>query len=261
MELPSEVAFGLSAVSPPNSEQTRHWETKEMDNRIDREYYAARKPELLKRFDEEARQWRPVIAGRFGEDSADTMLKDAREEFEALIPQIPYIGGDENHLTGSLVGSARYLALYKAMKRRGRTVEETGKILYDATSARIDEPRTPIPPSRRLTPEQLMARRRRRAERSQERRYPEDYVYEFVAGDGEEFDYGYDFLECAAQKFYHAQSADEFAPFYCFLDYPKSRSGLTRTMTLTEDHEKCNHRFKKGREPGLEWPPPFLNSE
>jgi hypothetical protein len=83
-------------------------------------------------------------------------------------------------------------------------------------------------------------------------------VYEFVVGDGEEFDYGYDFLECAAQKFYHAQDADKFTPFYCFLDYPKSKMGLSRTMTLAEGHAKCNHRFKEGRKTEFGWPPPFL---
>ena len=232
-----------------------------MNNRIDGEYYTTRKPELLKAFDEESQYWRPIIAVQYGEDFAHTLIERSREEFEALLPHIPYIGGDENHLTGSLVKSACYLAFYKAMKKCGRTAEETGKVLYDAALARIDDSPIAIPPSEMLTTEQLMERRRRRAERSQERRYPEDYVYEFVVGDGEEFDYGYDFLECAAQKFYHAQGADEFTPFYCFLDYPKSKMGLSRTMTLAEGHAKCNHRFKESRKAKFGWPPPFLERE
>lgn len=227
----------------------------------EKHYHTARKPELLKGFDENAERWRPIIVGQFGSEFANTILKESREEYEALIPQIPYIGGDENHLTEELIGSVRYLAFYKAMKKHRKTAEETGKILYKAILARIDEPRAPIPPSVKMTTEQLMERRRKRAERSQERRYPKDYVYEFVAGDGKEFDYGYNFLECAAQKFYHAQGADEFMPFYCYLDFPRSRSGLTRTMTLAEGHEKCNHRFKEGREVKLEWPPPVLKRE
>jgi hypothetical protein len=201
-----------------------------------------------------------IIASRYGAEFADTVLSKARAEFDALIPQLPYIGGDENHLTGSLVESVRYLAFYKAMKKLGRRVEETGKILYDAILVRVDEPRAAPPPAQRLTAEQLMERRRERAERSQERRYPQDYVYEFVAGDGAQFDYGYDFLECAAQKFYHAQDADEFLPFYCFLDFAWSRVyglGLTRTMTLAEGHPKCDHRFKKGRRTEPDWPPLF----
>jgi hypothetical protein len=96
-------------------------------------------------------------------------LEKSREEFEALLPDIPYIGGDENHLTVSLVESMWYLAFYKAMKKCGRTAEETGKVLYDTTLARIDDPQIELSPSEILTAEQLMERRRRRAERSQER--------------------------------------------------------------------------------------------
>lgn len=229
-----------------------------MNDQPGREYYLAHKAGLLDGFDQEARHWQPVMAALLGAEPAGAVLKDARERFEALIPQIPYIGGDENHLTGSLIGSARCLALYMSMRLRGRTAEETGKVLYDAIVARIGQP---APPSGELTADQLMERRRARAERSQERRYPHDYVYEFVAGDGGSFDYGYNFTACAAQRFYRAQGADEFMPFYCYLDFPESRlygTGLTRTMALGEGQPLCNHRFKKGREAPLLWPPPFL---
>jgi hypothetical protein len=147
------------------------------------------------------------------------------------------------------------------MRKRGRTAEETGKVLYEAALAQNAEPPAQIPPSEWLSGEQLMERRKKRAERSQERRYPEDYVYEFIPGHGEEFDYGYDFQECAAHKFFHAQCADEFTPFYCYLDFPKSTMGLRRTMTLAEGQPKCNHRFKEGRQAEFGWPPLFIRRE
>ena len=106
-----------------------------------------------------------------------------------------------------------------------------------------------------------MRRRRERAERSQERRYAWDWVYAFVEGDGEEFDYGYDFEECATEKFYRTQGAEEFLPFYCFLDFPKCEQGglgLRRTMTLAEGGEKCDFRFEEGGKAEQRWPPTFL---
>ena len=215
-------------------------------------YYLCRKPELLKEFDEDVERWRPVVAGQYGSGLANAVLRESREAYEALIPHIPYVGGDESW-TGSLVEAVRCLALYQAMKKHGKTAGETGKILYDAVLART--------PSALWATERLMERRKKRAERSQERRYAADYVCELVVGDGIEFDYGYDFTECASQKFYHAQGADEFLPFFCFLDYAYSKvsgEGLTRTMTLSEGHPKCNHRFKRGRRAELDWPPPFL---
>lgn len=157
--------------------------------------------------------------------------------------------------------SVRCLALYRAMRQHGRPAIETGNVLYDAVLSRSGEPRPSIPPAQRLTAEQMMERRRQRAARSQERRHPAGYVYEFVPGDGHEFDYGWDFGECASQKLYHVLDADEFPPFYCYLDFAYSHVyglGLARTETLAEGGARCNHRFRSRRETELRWPPPFV---
>jgi hypothetical protein len=228
---------------------------------IDKEYYIQRKPELLKQFDDECQLWKPVIIGSYHEEFAGGILWEALKEFEALIPQIPYIGGDENRRTRTLIESIRYLAFYKVMKRHGKTAEETGKILYEALVSQIDKKQQKYTPSEWQNQEKYFKKRKKEAEVSQEQRYPSDYVYKFVLGDGNEFDYGYDYSECASIKFYHAQNADEFMPFYCYLDFPICSAlglGLTRTMTLVEGYEKCNHRFKPGWETKLAWPPPFL---
>jgi len=233
-----------------------------MEEKTDKAYYISRRSELLRALHEDARHWGKVIASNYGKGLPKAIVREVREEYVALIPDIPYIGGDENHLTRSLIKSAECLALYKAMRARGKTAAETGKVLYDAVKLRGPTP--PIPPSKRLTTEDLMKRRRARAERSQKRLYKGDWVYRFVEGDGVEFDYGYDFTECGTKKFYRAQDADEFLPFYCFLDFPESKAdglGLTRTMTLAEGHKKCDHRFKKGRKTEQEWPPPFLDGK
>jgi hypothetical protein len=228
---------------------------------IDKEYYTKRKPELLKKFDEECQIWKPVIIKHYHEEFAGGILWEARKEFEALIPQIPYIGGEDNRRTGSLLEAIRYLAFYKVMKRHGKTAEEVGKILYDALLTQVGQPKPPVPEAEKLTDKQFMERRKKGAEISQQRRYPDDYVYKLVIGDGKAFDYGYDYTECAALKFYHTQGADEFMPFYCYLDYPLCRVmgiGLTRTQTMSEGHKKCNHRIKRDGVTKLSWPPPFL---
>jgi hypothetical protein len=109
-----------------------------------------------------------------------------------------------------------------------------------------------------------MERRRVGAAQSQRRLYPDDYVYTLVEGDGDAFDYGYDFTACAAHKFYQAQGAGAFLPFFCFLDFPLSRRaghGLERTQTLAEGAPLCDHRFKQGRQTEQTWPPPFLDAE
>lgn len=227
---------------------------------IDRNYYTNRKAELLDKLEQDIRYWSPLILKDCGEIQPLEILREARNNFADLIPQIPYIGGDENNLTKNLVESVRYLALYEAMKNHGKTAAAAGKIIYDTYLIKSREPQPPLPTEGLLTPEQLMERRKTRAAKSQVRHYPGDYVYTFIAGDGKNFDYGYDFTECASHKFYLAHNAEEFLPYYCYLDVVAGQAsgfGFTRTRTLYEGHGKCNHRFKIGGKTEAPWPPSF----
>ncbi len=225
------------------------------------EYYAAHRARFLEDFDAEAAYWRSILAAQCGAELAAGVLAEACQQFEELITRLPDIGGDENPLAGALVESAGCLAFYLVLKKRSWTVKKAAKIMYDALLVQRSEPHAPIPQAKLLTPGQLMERRKNGAQRSLERSYSGDYVYEFVRGDGVEFDYGYNFLECASLKLFHAWDADEFAPFYCYLDFPKSMLGLQRTLTLAEGAPFCNHRFKHGRQVEFSWPPPFVKSE
>ena len=228
---------------------------------IGREYYLSHKPEILAQFDIHAGAWKPFLAARFGDEFAEAVIREAREEYQALIPEIPYIGGDANPMTRHLVRSTTSLVFYKVMKACGKTAAETGHILYQAVEANVS--RLPPQPCQELTVE-FLAGRKEQARRSQERRYEADWVEEFVHGDGVKFDYGSDFLECGSQKLYHAHAADEFLPFYCYLDFVTHRMigwGFARARTLAEGHERCEFRWKKGSETAKGWPPPFLKRD
>jgi hypothetical protein len=150
------------------------------------------------------------------------------------------------------------------MKARGYRASDAGRVLYDAVLARAGEPAPEIPPSDRLSREAVTERRQRRAARSQQRHYSDDYVYEYVEGGGTAFDFGYDFHECATLKLCRVHGSAEFTPFYCFLDYPKAELGglgLLRTMTLAEGYELCDHRFREGGQATQSWPPSFLGQD
>jgi hypothetical protein len=222
-------------------------------------YYLSRQQDILDLYHTHAGGSRPFFARRYGEAFAEQVIQAAREILEGLIPELPYIGGDENPMTRHIIRCSTSLALYKAMKARGKSAEETGKIIYDAVVESVRHlPPTP-PPS-----EEDLARKRERARISQERRYPGDWVREFVEGNGEHFEYGYDFYECGTRKLYRAHRADEFLPFFCYLDFVTYRTpgwSFSRTMTLAEGHQKCNFRFKRGGETKKGWPPPFLKQE
>jgi hypothetical protein len=226
-------------------------------------YYTSRKEKLLKDFDKTAKRLREVLVSYYGDDLTDTIIRETRQEYECLIPELPYIGGKKNLLTRNLIGSAQALALYRVLKKHGNTVEEAGKIIYEVVEAQIGAYSKLL---RRLLGRLRFTRLfvkilKNLAAESQKRRFPRDWVCTFVEGDGKEFDYGIDYTGCGICKFFHAQGADEFAPFLCLLDFPMSKasgSGLVRTMTIAEGAEKCDFRFKRGREVKQGWPPEFL---
>lgn len=211
-----------------------------------------------------------VLGTRFGQSRARTLVQDIRREYEALTPEMPHIGGEENIFTEWLTYGVYYLAVYRVLKSLGQTVEQTGRIIYETYEVMADRPQWLI----RLVGslkygEGYVQQLKEAAAASQERRYPGDWVCTFVEGDGEAFDYGLDITECGIVKFYHAQGAGELAPYMCLSDYVMSctfNRGLVRYKTIAEGAEVCDFRYKQGRETFVYplrdgWPPKFTHQK
>lgn len=221
-----------------------------------RDYYVSRRNDILDLYGVHSGAWMPFLVDRYGQTFAEAVVQDARGNLEDLISDLPYIGGDENPMTRHIIRCSTSLALYLTMKARGASAEEVGNVIYDAVVESVRH----LPPNEPLTEAQL-AEKRARAIKSQAREYPGDWVRVFVEGRDGEFAYGYDFHECGTQKLYHARDADEFLPYFCYLDFVTYRTpgwSFARTKTLAEGHELCNFRFKKGGATQKGWPPPFV---
>ena len=216
------------------------------------ETYASRKRQLLKSLNRSVSRVEPVLVARYGEEEAQSLLRESRRAYEQLVPQIPFIG-ERNPFLIFLLPTSRFLAIYRGFQKQGRTVEEAGRLIYEISQAECEA----IPgPVRRLMGALWFSpwfrdRVRRRAERSHERRYPGGYVLVYVEGDGQDFDYGVDYLECASCKLLEERGAPELGPYVCAVDRVTSEMfgwGLRRATTLASGDERCEFRFKKGGE-------------
>jgi hypothetical protein len=228
----------------------------------DKNLYISRSSKLLKSFDKALKPVRKVFVTNFGDELADRILKDARQEYEALIPELPY-WGKNNVMTGFLIGSSYFLAIYRVLKKHGKSAAEIGKVIYEMVEARLNRVPNPLLRlyGRVKYGKSYRERLKKQAIISQKKQYPGDYVFTYIEGDGKEFDYGYDITECGVYKFLHSQHADELAPFLCLVDFPLSKAfgrGLVRNKTISEGAEKCDFRYKKGRDTKEGWPPSFL---
>lgn len=197
------------------------------------------------------------LTTRFGATEAAVMRREMLEEYRALIPQVPYIGGRRNPWNSNLAGAPMALAGYRVVLRHGGSAQDAGEVVVSYAHRMIAR----IP--RRLRP-RLLGPRRSRAEKvtrwTQQRRYPDDWVCQFVDGAGHPFDLGLDVTECAIVKFMHAQGADEFTPYLCHLDYVMAEAagtGLTRTKTLAWGCDSCDFRMRVPGTTTAAWPPDF----
>jgi hypothetical protein len=180
-------------------------------------YYLNMKPKLLKDFDKISKGiGRKVLEQRFDESTTTQLIVSARNEYESLIPQLPYIGGKSNPLNSGLIGSAWMLAMIRSLEKKGLSVYDIGEIIYNLYEAWFEfMPRIKKWLAGKMYSSIFMSRiGRKQAKKSQLRTYPDDWVFEYVEGDGETFDFGLDYTECATCKFYKKQHAEKYLPFF-----------------------------------------------
>ena len=197
------------------------------------------------------------LTRRFGPADAAIMRREMVEEYRALIPQVPHIGGRRNPWNANLAATPMALAGYRVVVRHGGSAQDAGEVVLAYAQREVER----IP--RRLRPLLLRprpARAKKVARWTQQRRYPEDWVCQIVDGAGQDFDFGMDVTECAIVKFMHAQGADEFTPWLCHLDYVMAEAagyGLIRTKTLAWGCDRCDFRMTANGTTTTTWPPNF----
>lgn len=161
-------------------------------------YYISHKSKLLKSSDKTVSFVRDSVVSSYGSDFADTLYREVRQEYEELIPQIPRVKGIRGGLLNTfLVITAQELAVYKVMKKYGKTAGEAWEICHDALRLRMDK----FSKIKRWLIARLMfagfvkRRMQKRAEEGQQLRFG-DFEVKYVIGDGENFDFGVDYVAC-----------------------------------------------------------------
>ena len=199
------------------------------------------------------------------------------KEYGNIIPLLPDIGGNKNIMTPLLINSVPALAVMRALELKGIAIRDIGEFYYDwyetvfellirsAKSNNTEVQNILLSKSGMFNKETLDILKIG-AKASQSRTYLEDFVYEFVEGDGETFDYGINFTECAVHKFYKKLNAEKFLSFGCMSDFAMARAagyGFTRTQSIWNGAPFCDFRYIKEGNTLRGWPlenlPEFKN--
>lgn len=206
---------------------------------------------LLKNFDRTAHVMESTLSGRYGKELAEKLRTDARKEYEKIIPEIPFIKGTRaKALNAFLLITAQELAVYRAMKKNGKSPGEAWELCHKALRLKMGEySKIKKWLIKKLMFSRLLKKRvKMRAERNLLMQVG-DFQIRYIAGDGKEFDWGVDYVKCGNFNFLKAQGAEEFAPYVCMSDIALGDAlewGLIRTHTIADGFATCDFRFKKG---------------
>ncbi|TXT58913.1 MAG: hypothetical protein BAJALOKI2v1_280004 [Promethearchaeota archaeon] len=206
-----------------------------------------------------------VLSNYFETDKAKEIMSQNSIEYENIIPTIPYIGGKENGMTQYLLLPSPLISLVKILKKEGLKTRTIGKIMFECAEKLYENLPRPFKWFLRwkLCKKSNIKDNKEGAEWSQKRIYPMDWVYEFIEGEGEDFEYGIDMKECGLVKYWKKLGLEEFVPYLCLTDWALWRAIKVKThrsQTLANGGEVCDYRFYKGKFDDCPkgWPPEYL---
>ena len=231
--------------------------TNEEKNPSESDYYSLNLKRFIDWFLEYTEPMLSILTKNLPIKVAGEICAEARIEFEKMLPNLPYIGGDQNQGTKWILLSAAWVSFYRPLNKRGTSTEDIGRILYDAYVEDLA-----------ATPEEEYQKRgaARFSEtyiagfkswtESDAKRFEKDFVITFVDGEGRDFDYGADYHFCPCADIFKEQGASKLAPYFCQVDFPEHKlmgTGLVRHKTLAQGDDICDFRFKKNREIRQDW--------
>lgn len=219
----------------------------------EKNYYIKKKRMLMRQFDAALTIGKKILTDYFGEDKFKELSTKTREEFEQLLPQLPYIGGSDNFLNDSLINAAILLPLLRNFEKEGLDFNEIGKLTYSLYEVFFKVIPTAVEPFS----EKYLHVLKKAAQTSKLREYPDDWVYDFVEGDGATFTYGIDYSECAVCKLYKSQEMGHLMPIVCIADFEDAHIhgySLKRSQTIGNGAPICDFRFNKEETTPKAWP-------
>lgn len=234
--------------------------------KIVEDFYIKKKSKFMRSFNERLNAVNKELKNKFDEKKSGELLNQMRAEFEKILPDIPYIGGQKNPTTLVLVKCMSDLAIFRVLERFGFSFREIGEFHYNYVmrthiTRKEDLEKVGRDPSQYPFDPVYVDYQKKLTEETQKKLYPDDWVMEFVEGKGENFEWGWDIKECGVQKGYKKLGDEKYLPFICLGDHYEAEGlgfGFTRTQALGFGAPLCTHRFVKNFKTPSAWPPDDL---
>jgi len=196
----------------------------------------------------------------FTKSRIDGWMQEAKQIYKSLVLQIPDIGGKKNGMSSFLNQSVIIMPIVIIMKKNNIPIRKIGEVIFNITASAFSQ--IPMPLrwifSARFFNKSKIQKWKKRAERSRLRKFSEDFVFDFIEGNGF-FKFGYEITECAICKFWRSQGLEEFVTYLCLTDWAKWRMlgiNVSRSRTLANGGKSCDFRYLgRGSNASSGWPP------
>src|SRR5262249_30752239 len=141
----------------------------------------------------------PFLRAHLGSVEMQQVRAEVMAELATVLQQMPYVGGKESRMTDFFVQLLGFMAIGRVLRRKPMPPKLIGEIGLQSYKAQLLK----MPLAQRLeagrqfmSPEN-QALLRTQAAASQDEKYPEDFVYDFVEpGPTDTFDFGINYRAC-----------------------------------------------------------------
>ncbi|MBY9016192.1 MAG: L-2-amino-thiazoline-4-carboxylic acid hydrolase [Candidatus Lokiarchaeota archaeon] len=235
--------------------------------KIVEDFYIRKRSKFMGTFDEHLAVVNEELYKKFDNKKSEELISQMKVEFEKILPNIPYIGGQKNPTTLVLVKCMSDLAIFRILEKAGFSFREIGEFHYNYVIAAHKLRKEALEkagrdPSQYPFDPVYINYQKKLTEETQMKLYPDDWVMDFVeGGDGKNFEWGWDITECGVQKAYKKLGEEKYLPFICLGDYYEAEAlgfGFSRDQTLGFGAPLCTHRFVKDYKTPRAWPPDDL---
>jgi hypothetical protein len=219
-------------------------------------FYEARRTELEASMRQRLDLIDDMLRAKLGLKDVAPVKKDIMGEFEAVLTQMPYVGGAESRMSDFFMRLLGFMAIGRVLHRRGVPKDAIAEIELESFKRQmltVPEPER-LEAGREFMSDANKALIREQAACSDEQKYSGDFVYDYVEpGPNDTFEFGVNYRACGFCKFAARHGDQDILPHICGLDfaaYDLRGIRLERTQTLAQGAPYCNFRFS--RKPAVE---------
>lgn len=214
-------------------------------------FYEGKKKTILKSFNRQFKHAEKYLSQSYDELTIEKIHDDGIEEITKIIPELPDVGEKSNQFIQVVLYCAWYIPFYKAVSRQGMSADDFVKMMTHV----IQSDFTRYPGFIRHLGGKLVQSRffekrmRKRAEISQKRLYPKDWIYSVSTETaGSDIRFKVEYSQCTVCILMKETGAEDLLPYCNFVDFIMAKSlgyGMENPKVIGRGDEVCVGVFRK----------------